>query len=69
MNTEKSQPGHVVLTAVSIKTGISDGTNTEVSEGLKDGDILVSGIVTPSTAPTAAAGPLGGNPFGGPPRR
>ena len=69
VNTEKSQPGHVVLTAVSIKTGISDGTNTEVSEGLKDGDILVSGIVTPSTAPTAAAGPLGGNPFGGPPRR
>ena len=69
VNTEKSQPGRLLMTAVSIKTGITDGTNTEVSEGLKDGDILVTGIVAPSTAPTAAAGPLGGNPFGGGPRR
>lgn len=69
INTEKSQPGHVVLTAVSVKTGISDGTNTEISEGLKDGDVIVTGVVTAATAPTAAAGPLGGNPFGGPPRR
>ena len=69
INTEKSQPGHVVLTAVSVKTGISDGTNTEISEGLKDGDVIVTGVATAATAPTAAAGPLGGSPFGGPPRR
>ncbi len=69
INTEKSQPGHVVLTAVSVKTGISDGTNTEISEGLKDGDVIVTGVATAASAPTAGAGPLGGNPFGGAPRR
>ncbi|HVY72102.1 MAG TPA: efflux RND transporter periplasmic adaptor subunit [Verrucomicrobiae bacterium] len=52
--------------AVTIKTGISDGTNTEVIEGLKEGDEVITGLNTPG----ATAGPQGGapqNPFG--PRR
>lgn len=58
------------LKGVVVKTGISDGSFTEVLDGLKEGDVVVVGqnIVTsssarPSTAPTS--------PFGGgmrPPR-
>jgi HlyD family secretion protein len=69
LDREKSQPGKPVLTATTIKTGISDGTNTEVADGLKEGDVVVTGTVT--TATTATAAPAG-NPFGGPfggPRR
>ena len=49
--------------AVTVKTGISDGSYTEVLEGLKEGEVIITGLnlVTPSTA--AAARP-GGNPFG-----
>lgn len=69
IDKEKSQPGRILLSAVSVKTGISDGTNTEISAGLKEGDVLVTGISSASTTAAAPAGPLGGNPFGGPPRR
>lgn len=69
VDLEKSQPGKTLLSAVSVKTGISDGTNTEISEGLKEGDVVVIGVATPTTASAAPAGPLGGNPFGGGPRR
>jgi HlyD family secretion protein len=51
-------------TAVTIKTGISDGVMTEVLEGLKDGDRVVTGM-TESGAVSAPAT----NPFGGGPRR
>ena len=44
-----------------IKTGISDGIVTEVLEGLKEGDRVV-------TATERAASALGANPFGGPRR-
>src|SRR5216684_930183 len=51
--------------AVQIRTGISDGVMTEVVDGLKEGD----GVVTAElTATTAAASPPA-NPFGGGPRR
>ncbi|MCW5559419.1 MAG: efflux RND transporter periplasmic adaptor subunit, partial [Verrucomicrobiae bacterium] len=64
-----SNDREIVLQAVSVKTGISDGTNTEISEGLHEGDIIVSGLTTPSaTATVAGASPFGG-PFGGPGRR
>lgn len=33
LDREQSAPGKPVLTAVVIKTGISDGTNTEVADG------------------------------------
>jgi HlyD family secretion protein len=57
-----SQP---VLKPVTIKTGISDGTFTEVIEGLQEGDVVVAGLNVPVTAATATR-PPGGSPFGGP---
>jgi len=51
-------------TAVTIKTGISDGVATEVLEGLKEGDRVVTGMTENGAAPTPAS-----NPFGGGPRR
>lgn len=56
-----------VLRPVTVKLGISDGTNTEVLDGLKEGDTIVIGTVTTSTTPTAS-NPLG-SPFGGMGRR
>jgi HlyD family secretion protein len=49
---------------VQIKTGISDGISTEVTQGLKEGDAVVTAQVNSANAPQQA------NPFGGgPPRR
>jgi HlyD family secretion protein len=48
---------------VMIKTGISDGVVTEVLEGLKEGDrVITAGLTSPSSSSPAT------NPFG-PPRR
>ena len=50
---------------VTIKTGISDGVTTEVTEGLKEGDRVVTGMTessSPSNTPAT-------NPFGGGRRR
>src|SRR3954468_19179692 len=44
-------------TAVTIKTGISDGITTEVIEGLKEGDRVVTGMTENASAPA-------NNPFG-----
>jgi HlyD family secretion protein len=44
---------------VQIKTGISDGIVTEVTEGLKEGDSVVTAQLS---APSAASSP-GTNPF------
>src|SRR5580765_3360772 len=49
---------------VTIKTGISDGVTTEVLEGLKEGDRVVTGMTESGAASTPAS-----NPFGGGPRR
>jgi HlyD family secretion protein len=59
------------LRPATITTGITDGTNTEVIEGLKEGDVVVTGLVRPEPAGTAMRSPGGGSPFGGPfmPRR
>lgn len=59
-------PAHASKPArVTIKAGISDGVSTEIVEGLKEGDRVVTGVSesggTTSTPPT--------NPFGGGPRR
>jgi HlyD family secretion protein len=48
-------------TPVTIKTGISDGVTTEVLEGLKEGDAVVTSVLETG----AAATPPPGNPFGG----
>ena len=51
--------------SVQIKTGISDGIVTEVLDGLKEGDRVVTAELT-STSSTATPPP---NPFGGGPQR
>jgi HlyD family secretion protein len=51
--------------SVQIKTGISDGIMTEVLDGLKEGDRVVTAeLISTAAAPSAPA-----NPFGGGPRR
>ena len=48
-------------TSVTIKTGISDGVTTEVTEGLKEGDRVVTGATEKGGgAPTPATNPFGG---------
>jgi HlyD family secretion protein len=48
-------------TSVRIKTGISDGVVTEVVEGLKEGDRVVTAEITPqSQGPSAPANPFSG---------
>jgi HlyD family secretion protein len=49
---------------VQIKTGISDGVVTEVIEGLKEGDRVVTAEMTSAAAPSSPPA----NPFGGPRR-
>ena len=58
----------VMLKPVTVKLGISDGTHTEVLEGLKEGDVVVVGTVSTATSAAAPANPFG-SPFGGPGRR
>ena len=50
---------------VPVKLGISDGVATEVTDGLKEGDAVVTGMTFPQ--PTPAPGAT--SPFGGQPRR
>jgi HlyD family secretion protein len=52
------------LKSVQIKTGISDGVVTEVIEGLKEGDH----VITAELASKSAAASTPANPFGGPRR-
>ncbi len=55
-----------VLKPVTVKTGIADATYTEILEGLKEGEVVVTGVNLPATATAAAARPGGSSPFGGP---
>lgn len=53
---------------ITVKLGITDGSTTEVIDGLKEGDVLITNV----TIPGAKATPTTTNPFGGPggaPRR
>jgi hypothetical protein len=47
-----------------IKTGISDGAYTEVTDGLKEGDSVITSVKLPqsatATAPAGASSPFGG---------
>jgi HlyD family secretion protein len=47
-----------------IKTGISDGAFTEITEGLKEGDAVITSVKFPQ-AQAAATPPQGTSPFGG----
>ena len=68
VDPEQSSPGNMVLKAVSVRTGISDGSFTEIVEGLRDGDVVVSGLAAPATTASAPASNPFGGPFGGPRR-
>ena len=50
------------LQPVKVKVGISDGISTEVLEGLKEGDEVVTGSTTPGGSATT---PAPASPFGG----
>jgi HlyD family secretion protein len=54
-------PDHPVLTPVKIRTGINDGISTEVLDGLKEGDQVVTGSLTLGSSAAARTA----NPFGG----
>ncbi len=53
-------------TAVTIKTGISDGITTEVLEGLKEGDRVVTGMTENASADAPANNPFSGQRRRGP---
>jgi HlyD family secretion protein len=57
----------VVPEAQRVRLGITDSSYTEVLEGLKEGDRVVTGIRLPS-AEEANSSLSGRSPFGGPPR-
>jgi hypothetical protein len=59
----------VALKPVTVKLGITDGAQTEVVEGLNEGDIVATGIASSlaSAEPASGGSPFGG-PFGGRPR-
>jgi HlyD family secretion protein len=59
------QPGASKPAKVTIKTGISDGIATEITEGLKEGDRVVTGVTEKGGATSTPAT----NPFGGSRRR
>lgn len=66
--TDSAQPAagsKPVLRQVTIKAGISDGSFTEVLDGLKEGDIVVIGSTSPTANPAASGVPQGRSPFGG----
>ena len=52
------------LKPAQIKVGVSDGTWTEVLDGLHENDVVVTGIKQTATTKTATAAP-GMSPFGG----
>jgi multidrug efflux pump subunit AcrA (membrane-fusion protein) len=52
-----------VLKPVTVKLGISDATSIEVLEGLKEGDVVATGVLSKTAA---AATPARGSPFGSP---
>jgi HlyD family secretion protein len=67
-STDPAAKGKPILRKVMIKTGISDGTYSEVLDGLKEGDQVLIGYVQTTPATSAArpgSPPFGGSPFGG----
>jgi multidrug efflux pump subunit AcrA (membrane-fusion protein) len=50
----------------TVKLGISDSRFTEVLEGLNEGDVIVTGVITSATNAAPVNNPFGGANF---PRR
>jgi HlyD family secretion protein len=53
--------------SVRVKTGITDGSYTEIADGLQEGDPVITAVKLAATQ-AAAPAPAGQSPFGGPPR-
>jgi len=51
------------LETTRVRTGISDGSYTEVTDGLKEGDVVVTAVKLPQSE--AVVAPAGSSPFGG----
>ena len=49
--------------AVSVKVGITDGINSEIIDGIAEGDVLITSVTVPGAKPTTTPAPS--NPFGG----
>ena len=62
-----ADPKTAVIEAVSVKLGITDNITTEVVDGLKEGDVIITSATIPGAS--SAAGAPASNPFagGGPP--
>jgi HlyD family secretion protein len=54
--------------AVRVRLGITDSSYTEVLEGLKEGDQVITSVKQPAAQADASPSSSGRSPFGGPPR-
>jgi HlyD family secretion protein len=68
-----TDPKTAAIEAVSTKLGITDNITTEVIDGLKEGDVVITSVTIPGASPTATGAPAsnpfaGGGPQGGPRR-
>jgi HlyD family secretion protein len=52
---------------VRVRAGITDGSYTEITDGLQEGDPVITAVKLPA-AQAAAPAPAGQSPFGGPGR-
>jgi HlyD family secretion protein len=59
-----SDPKTATIESISAKLGITDGLNTEVVDGLKENDVIITGVTMSGTS-SAAAGRPASNPFAG----
>jgi HlyD family secretion protein len=67
IDESKNDPGKGPgLKPVKVRIGISDGKDTEVLDGLKEGDVVAIGVNSPAVAANANMRPPGSSPFGGP---
>jgi len=55
--------GEPIPQAVRVRTGISDGAYTEISDGLKEGDVIITAVKFQQSQ--VATPPAGASPFGG----
>ncbi|HZL41724.1 MAG TPA: hypothetical protein VFD66_00420, partial [Verrucomicrobiae bacterium] len=51
---------HEKLNPVKVRTGIGDGVSTEIIEGLKEGDLVVTGILLQEADSSQPSNPFGG---------
>ncbi len=58
-----------VLQTITVKVGMTDGSNSEILEGLEPGQVVVTALKSSMSSATAPAGNPFGGPFGGAPRR